>query len=89
MCPLLQSIDTREIDGVLVEILKHVGDKENGHDSEINFAEHSLELSRVCFNTFAVFVQLVIIIYMHGESWRDLINSLACWLSLRLSNLLF
>ena len=58
----LQSIDTGEIDGVLVEVLKHVSDKENGHDSEINLAEHSLVLSGVCFKIFAMFVQLVIII---------------------------
>jgi hypothetical protein len=52
----LQSIDTGEIDGVLVEILKHVSDKENGHDSEINLAENPLVFSRVCFDVFAMFV---------------------------------
>jgi len=58
----LQSIDTGEIDGVLVEVLKHVSDKENGHDPEINLTEHSLVLRRVCFKIFPMFVQLVIII---------------------------
>ena len=58
----LQSIDTGEIDGVLVEVLKHVSDKENGHDPEINLAEHPLVFSRVFFEVFAMFVQLVVVI---------------------------
>lgn len=67
MGSFLQTVDGREVDGVLVEILQHVCYEEDGDDSVIDLSQNAFDLFRVGVEVFGIFVELVIIISMLGS----------------------
>lgn len=69
----LESINTREVDCVLVEVLKRVGDEEDGHDTPVDLAKDPLHLCRIIFVFSGGFVNIVAVIKVLRRRWGDVI----------------
>ena len=85
---MLQAVDAGEVDGILVEILKHVGNEKNWHDAEIDLSKNSLGLGWVYDDIFAMFVELIVVIQLCRGHGRNFVYAGGSILKLRLIDLL-
>ena len=74
MRPLLQPINTRKIQTILIQILQHICHKQDRNDPVINLSKYAFCFCGVIVDFFAVFVELVVLILM-GMSWGDVVGS--------------
>lgn len=58
----LESIDTSNIDAILIQVLQEIGDHKDGQDAQINLPQDLLILGGVNFNIAHAFVELIVVV---------------------------